>query len=161
KVSRDEFDSLEIGGGNLLTNDVDRWSNYGGSVVNTNTVDMSDEWGIKEATRMTSTGGTNTLKILSTTSVRFYMALDQYYTYLNYNKNIGETEIRFWINGLIKKESTSTSQYVKIPPNKSKRYVFTGTRRTAYDWFQPRFQTLDSGEHLNDSIDVIIAHEQV
>src|SRR5699024_544762 len=43
----------------------------------------------------------------------------------------------------------------------SKPYVFTGTRRTAYDWFQPRFQTLDSGEHLNDSIDVIIAHEQV
>src|SRR5699024_3042813 len=93
KVSRDEFDSLEIGGGNLLTNDVDRWSNYGGSVVNTNTVDMSDEWGIKEATRMTSTGGTNTLKILSTTSGRISMALDQYYTYSIYIKNIGETEI--------------------------------------------------------------------
>src|SRR5699024_10890305 len=106
-------------------------------------------------------GGTNTLKALSTTSGRFSMAIDQYYTYSIYIKNVGETSVRFWINGLIKKGSTSASQYVEIPPNKSKRYVFTGTRRTAYDWFQPRFQTLDSGEHLNDSIDVIIAHEQV
>src|SRR5699024_10075075 len=138
KVSRDEFDSLEIGGGNLLTNDADRWFNYGGSVVNTTTVDMSDEWGIKEATRMTTTGGTNTIKALFTTSGRFSMAIDQYYTYSIYIKNVGETSVRFWINGLIKKGSTSTSQYVEIPPNKSKRYVFTGTRRTAYNWFQPR-----------------------
>lgn len=158
-VTREEFNNLEIGGRNLLTNshNVDWWNAYGsvGTEVAVEKVDMKEEWGFSEAYRMTSTVVANpssSIRILATTSGRFSMVNDEVYTYSIYIKNLAETRVRFNINGLRDGYSAET-----IQPNESKRFVFYGVRRPDYDWFQPRLEVFDE----NDIVDVIIGREQV
>ncbi|OEH52989.1 hypothetical protein AQ616_18275 [Oceanobacillus sp. E9] len=150
--------NIQIGGRNLLpnSNKYDRWDAYAGATVNKTPFDMKGEWGFSDAVRMTTEGGTNTIRLLYTTSGRLTepMVMNQIYTYSMYIKNMGEKPIRLFLNGLGINSSQSS---LTIESGESGRFSLSGTRRTNYDWFQPQLRPID----ISDDIDVIIGREQI
>ncbi len=131
-------------------------SGYQGAKVTYTKVDMSEEWGFPEAYRLDISGGTNILKALYS-SVNYStepLVLEENYTYSIYIKNVGNSTVRVWLNGL---SPTGGSQGTDIAPGVSKRVVMSGKRRKDYDWFQPRFHALN----VSDSLSFIIAREQL
>src|SRR5699024_8333362 len=153
KVSRDEFDSLEIGGRNLIKDSENIPKHFGNGYSGANAeytkVDMTDEWGFENAYEVKTTGGTYTsgLKILS---IHGGMVMNQRYVYSVYIKNIGTDNIKIRTNGL------GASQQVTVKPSESIRYASEGERRENYDWFQCHIiaETVDKNVHA------IIGREQ-
>lgn len=153
---RNDFDELDINDRNLLLNSAnlkDRWHNYKNSNFYIEKIDMSEEWGTKDAYKITVSGGEHQIKALFTTSKNMSepMLFDTLYTYSVYIKNTGDTDINFHINGL---RNNKTSLSPRVKPGENTRLVFTGSRRENYDWFQAMLRVFpeDEGKKIQCTI---------
>ncbi|GIN74038.1 hypothetical protein J14TS2_45130 [Bacillus sp. J14TS2] len=150
--------ALQIGGTNLSPNSdkLDgHWNAYQGSKITYSKVDMTEEWGFKEAYRIKSSGGTEYIKGVWTSTNKIEpMTFNDTYTYSLYVKNMGNYPVRIHLNGL---SPGGGSQATELQKNESKRVVMSGVRRKDYDWFQSILRVTD----VSHTIDVIVGREQV
>lgn len=108
--------SIEIGGANLIekTNPITNFTPFSGSVLTYTQNQTMTDWKATDATKIVSSGGTNTLKAVQSAIVGI-SANGQSYVFSGYIRNNGSTNISLGFNSL--------GTTVVLTPNESKFVV--------------------------------------
>lgn len=135
------INDLSLGGTNLITNsnNMGRFasSTYGGSKNSIKTDITVEEWGATDASEITVSGGSASLK--STPSISVKGGEGKVFTYSFYAKNTGDKDVRFKFNGFTVLNQLNDD--FELKPNEQSYFAITGRMRSNFDWFQHQIYT--------------------
>ena len=139
------IDNIQIGGTNLLKNtdglnSATGYTAYQGSIITYGTAQIP-EFGNDTYGTIKASGGTGWLKAYKTiASLRTQKLVENHiYTASAWIKNLGDTELDVYINGLVTTKGGGTQQSVRLSVGESKRVSITGFC-TSYNGDNLQFQ---------------------
>lgn len=154
-TTKKDFDNLEIGGTNLFakSNDFSTVNGFQGAILTKTYNVVVPEWGGKTGTRIVSTGGTNTIKMVKGNTPGCYWPSTDTYTMSMWVKNNSTTtSVDIRSNGLV----NVTTNDVTVKPGESKRITVIGKGNTAGS-MQFNFQV----PSVNDNFDITVGYAQI
>ncbi|MFS0643661.1 phage tail protein [Siminovitchia sp. 179-K 8D1 HS] len=147
RVTKDEFNALEIGGRNLLkdSNNFTTLGKYQGAQYTYKTGISVPEWNATDATEIHVTGGTSAVKLTKQTGNRTIIGSN--YVHSVWIKNIGTTVVRI---------SNNLGMTEEVLPNESKRVIIFGVGKEGQNE-----QFNFNAKNINDNLDFIAWRMQI